>query len=185
MMPHNETFQKWVLSAIENNLPQYAEFDGKEFTFSRNKIQQDARREKYQIIVDAEFGDPYGDKVCLVSRHSIQFFVRKIYKGKPTKEFVYGRGDDQPSVYAAQNISWYQNGEFHREGNKPAYLTPHEACWNVNGKWHRSDDGPTIINAFSGIKYHRNHDCWKRIGLDGGEVPDGWENGVMKWKKIE
>ncbi len=55
------------------------------------------------------------------------------------------RGDGPALVRPDGYEAWYQYGEFHREGDKPAMTLPDgEKRWYYDGKLHRKN-GPAVI----------------------------------------
>lgn len=76
--------------------------------------------------------------------------------------------------------AWYWLGEFHRDGDMPAYATPDFREWYRNGKLHRKY-GPARITADGGAEWWWNgrlcaktQEKWFRVGrLVRGAVDDG------------
>ena len=43
---------------------------------------------------------------------------------------------------------WYRDGQFHRDGGRPAYVGANGAqCWYHHGQFHRDGDRPAVIRA--------------------------------------
>lgn len=184
-----EEFYRWhVLEFLEQNLPEHV-LTFNPFTFSKDKILEEARTEGFQVfdmIPPGNLANFQGDAFCHVSREIIHFYRRQYFKGKPGKEFKLHRDGDKPASYSPTEIGYFKGGEYHRDDNKPAMLSATEITWNVNGRWHRTDGGPTIINKFYGFKKHVNHDLvWRDTYIKGHRLIQrfaGWENGIGKWE---
>ena len=76
---------------------------------------------------------------------------------------------------------WYENGELHRNGDKPASIRYYEngqikyKGWHKNGKSYRNGDKPAYI------KYYKNGQI---------EYQESYKNGVLEglqeyWKKTD
>lgn len=75
-----------------------------------------------------------------------------------------------------QSIRYYKNGNLHREGDLPAYVTYHlngklkSEMWNINGGEHREGDKPCIIGYNNdGIKDHEVYRTDNKMMRNGGK----------------
>ena len=161
---------------VERWLPDHVRMIAKKFIIDFEKILEDAKEEGYTIIVGhitPGHYDQQDELVCQYYNDSIIFYSRQYYKGKRTNRLVRSRAGDKPAYYSCIEIVWFKDGTEHREHDKPAYLMHDLAEWCVNGKWHRSDSGPTSINGFrQEIKFHLNHDLYKKITPEGEKTWD-------------
>lgn len=172
-------WREQIREIIKQELPPAIELSSK-FLFSREEILLQAETEGYTLVRKLEGAKP--DRCVMADWDHVRFYKRQVYKGKPSDAFLAHRDFDLPAIITMTEVSWCQNGEYSRANNKPAFLTTKDITWNLNGKWHRSDDGPTIINVYQGIRYHRNHEVWKRETDKGVEYPAGWVNGIHTWR---
>ena len=67
------------------------------------------------------------------------------------------RDGDKPayiSKFGAQK--YYKNGEVHRDGDKPAFVYAMGESYYVNGKLHRDGDTPAVVAKNGDMKYYKN-----------------------------
>ena len=56
------------------------------------------------------------------------------------------------------DLIWYQNGQRHRDGDKPAKIWPDGTLeWWKNGKLHRDGDKPAVISANGSLAWYQNN----------------------------
>jgi hypothetical protein len=186
--PENKPFLGEVIDNLCIHIPCYVEDYIPYFVFDHGAIMNEAQIEGYHIVKGETFNESKIDSsinaVCTVVDFRICFLRRQFFKGKPGRDFKLDRAG-KPAFYSPEEIGYYKSGELHREGNLPAYLSLWELTWNANGKWHRDDDGPTIINAYRGYSYHKNHDLIRRWDLLGPRKFIEFKDGIGQWEKEE
>ena len=89
------------------------------------------------------------------------------------------RDGDRPAVVGADGTQiWLQNGRLHRDGDRPAVVGPTgRQAWYQNGQLHRDGDQPAYIEA-DGTRH------WYRNGLKhrDGDLPAVVEaDGTQEW----
>jgi hypothetical protein len=83
---------------------------------------------------------------------------------------------------AAKSLEWRKNRKLHRDGDKPAWISPNDTLhWYQNGDPHRDGDKPALIwddgtlEWFKNGKRHRDYDKPAWIGIDA--TLEWWKNG--------
>ena len=88
--------------------------------------------------------------------------------------------DGSHTKAANGTLAWYKNGEYHREGDKPAYIDADGSLeWYKNGQFHRDDDKPAYIGADGSLEWYKN-------GLrhrDGDKPAFIGSKGTLSWYK--
>ena len=69
----------------------------------------------------------------------------------------YHRDNDKPAIiFMSGHQYWYLNGKYHREGDNPAIIKPNGyQAWYLNGKRHR-ENGPAIIYSNGELRWYLN-----------------------------
>ena len=96
--------------------------------------------------------------------------------------------------------TWLQNGQYHRDGDKPAYINVDGTLyWYQNGLIHRDGDKPAIIRANGRLewyqKYQRHRICGPAViyhsalewWINGQEITQDvrtWLNG-KEWRSTQ
>lgn len=71
---------------------------------------------------------------------------------------------------------WYQNGLAHRDGDKPAYISPKGTLyWYQNAKTHRDGDLPAVIRWNGTLEWWQNNQLHRICG------PAVIYNSVLEW----
>lgn len=73
--------------------------------------------------------------------------------------------NDEPSFISkdGKTKKWHQNNDLHRDGDKPAYITPTETKYYKNGELHR-EGGPAVIMEVNGLE----------------KIEEYWKNGIKQ-----
>lgn len=173
---------KWMPNMVSiNNLEDPIK---REFKFDADGIIKFAQTEGFLVYSSLKNIPDNVNKLCVVSNGEISFYKRVFWKNQPTPNFHSHMDSDNPCFYSSRRIFYCQNGELHRVVG-PSYLDVHEIIWNVNGKWHRDGNEPSYINSFKGLKFHHNHECWKKIDKDGINYFHGWRSGIGVWTPVK
>lgn len=93
---------------------------------------------------------------------------------------------NEPTKILSNDTKIWENseGQWHRDGDKPAVITPGGRCeWWIDGKRHRDDDLPAIIWPegayawYQNNRRHRDHDLPAMISID--DYCSWWQNGRL------
>jgi hypothetical protein len=81
-------------------------------------------------------------------------------------------------------LTWLKKGEYHRDGDKPAYIgTDGRLAWYKNGLAHRDDDKPAVIGADASLEWYKNGKEHRDVDLPAFIGPDGllewWKDGLL------
>jgi hypothetical protein len=90
--------------------------------------------------------------------------------------------NDEPAFIKRDHGSkvWYNHGKIHRDGDKPAYISPDGIkMWFKDGKKHRDEDRPAYIGK-DGEKEWWQHGSWHR---DGDKPAMVFADGEQRWYK--
>jgi hypothetical protein len=80
------------------------------------------------------------------------------------KNGQYHRDGDKPAVIGATGtLIWWKNGQVHRDGDMPAVILADGSLeWYKNGVYHRVGDKPSLIEATGSLQWYKNGK-WHRL----------------------
>jgi hypothetical protein len=91
--------------------------------------------------------------------------------------------DDKPSIVEdSGQCEWHQNGDLHRDGDKPALINHNTKKWYCNGLLHRENNLPASVSIYGeewfkmGVR-HRDDDGPAIIRKNGDK--EWWINGII------
>ena len=75
------------------------------------------------------------------------------------------RENDNPAIIKVNgDIYWYQDGNLHRNNDKPARINNKDKYWYQNNKCHRDNDKPAIISSNGDKWWYKNGNQHRILG---------------------